>query len=470
MADPRSFTVKQCGGPYASRSAAVLADSTSSRRDFFNALGKIGDTEILNSVGGGKVGAGLRTLASISNTVRTGSGSLPTILGSTIENGANWVLNQTGMAANVVQAVQAYHPEVANQAWGQAKQIFSHVKSGTFTFSSIPNYLQDLQNLERLSRGIFTPSNTDYASELTPRCAASPYATDLIARSPKYKFLFVVSFIPNSGYTHWGNGSDNPLDTSFVVKRTNRPELKAETQDVNYYNYRSKVITKTAWNDINMTFHEDMTNMATNFYTAYMQAISPITNLEPNAAMIDTLEQQGLDFEGNINVSGISYGGTGSMYAASRGTLADDNKTVFKEITLYHVFENGQWVTVYHFMNPQITTVTMDELDMSVGSEGSEFGLTFSYDSVYIEPRVSMSSLHLESLQRGASYPIKYNGDSGTTISPTSVTSSVFQDLPDELNQITQSSVLSAGTSVVQPTIDTLDQNYSNPMGNIVEV
>lgn len=463
MADPRAFTVKQCGGPYADRSAALLAASTNSSRSFFGALGKIGDTEILNSVGGGKVGAGLRTLASISNTVRTGSGSVPSILGSTIENGANWVLDQTGIGAAAVQLVQPYHPEVANTAWGQAKQIFGQVKGGNFSFSSIPSYLQDLQNLERLARGIYTPSGTDISTELTPRCAASPYAMDLIARSPKYKFLFIVSFIPNSGYSQWGNGSDNPLDTSFVIKRTNRPELKADTQDVNYYNYRSKVITKTSWNDITMSFHEDMTNSATNFYTAYMQAISPITNIPPSAASMDMFEQQGLDFEGNINVADISYGGTGSMYAASRGTFADDNKSVFKEITLYHVFENGNYVTVYHFINPQITAVAMDELDMSVGSEGSEFNLTFAYDSVYIEPRVEMATLHLESLQRGASYPLKYNGDTGTTVSSPTVSSTTYYDLPDELNQITNN-------NIIKPTLDSTNTYYSNPMGNIVEV
>ena len=61
------------------------------------------DLQNLNSVGAGQIGQGLWALASISGTIRSGCGSLPTSIGSSIESGANWVLNQTGIGTSVEQ-------------------------------------------------------------------------------------------------------------------------------------------------------------------------------------------------------------------------------------------------------------------------------------------------------------------------------------------------------------------------------
>lgn len=192
MADPRKYMTYKC--------SLAAATSSSNLRAFGNAVGKVGDLEILNSVGAGKIGQGLRTLSSISNTIRSGCGSLPTSIGSTIESGANWVLNQTGIGPTVVDAVRGFNPAIANQAWGQAKTIFNQVKQGKFSMSSVPGMLQDLQNLERLGRNIFAGDGSN--SMQSVECLNSPYALDLISRAPKHKFMFVVSFIFNKGYNN----------------------------------------------------------------------------------------------------------------------------------------------------------------------------------------------------------------------------------------------------------------------------
>jgi hypothetical protein len=73
--DPRSFTVSPCPAAYLGKSAADIGNSISSSRNFFNAVGKVGDLQVLNSIGAADIGTGLRTLASISNSIRTGCGS-----------------------------------------------------------------------------------------------------------------------------------------------------------------------------------------------------------------------------------------------------------------------------------------------------------------------------------------------------------------------------------------------------------
>lgn len=450
MADPRGFIVKQCAPAYA-KSGAAIGSATSTRRDFFNAIGKVGDLQVLNDIGGGKVGKGLRTLASISNSIRVGSGALPSSIGKTLDSGANWVLETTGIAPAVVQAVSNFHPNIANQAYGQAKQVFQSVKSGSFSFNNIPNALQDLQNLERLGRNIFTPGGNDAHTTLSERCEASPYAVDLIARAPKYKFLFVVQFIPEDGYSALAGHDFGPLDMAFVVKKSSRPGVHFIMEDVNYYNFRTKVITKTEFQEMTMSFHDDNMNFATEFYNAYLRAMSPITGLEPGQSAL--FEEAGMSFLDNTLVQNNILGAIdGNLYSASSGPLANNRKQVFKEIRLYHLFDWGNKMTVYRFVNPRITVLNPDDLDMSVGTEGSELSMTFNYDSVYVDTNVNLKNndgkYNIAQTQRGAVYPLRFStgtdGPSSSGFNPTTPAGVPSYSTGDPLNMINTSSATGA--------------------------
>lgn len=421
MTDPRTYTVKQCQPAYAQKSGAGIAGSTTDRRAFFNSIGKIGDLAVLNSVGGGKIGTGLRNLASISNSIRVGTGALPSSIGSSLDAGANWVLETTGIAPPVVEALRGFNPGVANQAYGQAKNVFQGVKQGTFKTKDIPAVLQDFQNLERLGRGIFTPGAGDAQTKLGAQCEASAYALDLISRHPKYKFLFVVQFIPERGYGTLGQDG-GPLDMAFTVKSSSRPNIKFHTEDVNYYNFRTKVITKTEFDDMTMTFHDDTLNNAVHFYHAYTRAISPITGITAAGAQSDILEQRGMDFVGNTLKEGEIVGSIGAnTYAASSGPLYNDVKQVFSEIRIYHLFDNGNKMNVWRFFNPRITSLALDDLDMSIGNEGTQLQIQFNYDSVFLDPDVSLKDVNVYNIgetQRGAVYPLRYNGNATPGNSP----------------------------------------------------
>lgn len=422
MADPRTYTVKQCEPAYAAKSGAGLASSSSQRRDFFNSVGKVGDLAVLNSVGGGKIGSGLRNLASISNSIRGGCGSIPSVISSSIDSGANWVLEQTGIAPTVINTLQGFNPAIANQAYGQAKQIYSQVKSGTFKAKDIPGYIQDFTNLERLATNIFTPAQGDAQTTLGEHCEASPYALDLIARAPKYKFLFVVQFIPDAAYAPLGSNQFGPLDMAFTVKHSTRPEAHFVHEDVNYYNFRTKVPTKTEFQDMTMTFHDDTLGYASAFYKAYLGAMSPITSIEnPDSGM---LQEGSMDFVDNTLVENQIIGSiAGSTYASSLGPLANDAKQIFREIRLFHVYDYGNTMDVYRFMNPRISTLGLDDLDMSVGNEGSELSMTFHYDYVFMEsvqvnPDANGGKYNIGELQRGAIYPMRYNDGSSAVEGP----------------------------------------------------
>jgi len=322
-------------------------------------------------------------------------------------------MDSVGVPVSVMAAVSAFQPGIANQAYGQAKQIFNKVKQGNFKFTDIPSSIQDLQNLERLGRNIFTPSSTDVQSSATERCDASPYAVDLIARAPKFKFMFVVQFIPASGYAALAGNDYGPLSMAFTVKKAGRPNIRYHEEDVNYYNFRTKVITKTEFGEMNMSFHDDNMNLAVQFFHAYTRAMTPITGI--TNAKSDSMEQNGMDFQGNtLNSADIRNAITSNHYPASIGPLHGDMKQIFKEIRLYHVFDWGHRMNVWRFINPRINQLNMDDLDMSVGTEGTELAMTFSYDTLILDPDVSMANnageYKLEDTQRGAVYPLRYHG------------------------------------------------------------
>lgn len=411
MADPRGYMTFKC--------QATAAASRSSVRDFGNAVGKVGDLNVLNSIGAGKIGQGLRTIASVSNTIRTGCGSLPTSIGSSVESGAKWVLDQTGIGSSVVDAVRGFNPGVANAAWGQAQQIFQKAKQGHFKVSDIPGSLQDLQNLERLGRNIFTGTSSSSAGPVD--CLNSPYALDLIARAPKHKFMFVVAFTFNDPYGSALGLVGNEL--AFVVKKSTRPNIRFQTEDVNYYNFRSKVVTKTEFEDMSMTFHDDMQNYAMRFYNAYRNAVSPITNMDGTNGLIDP-EGKGMDFSGFMSGSNpIEHSVASNTYTASKGPLASASSTenidMIKKIQLFHVYDAGRLMNVFTFLNPRISEMSLDDVDMAA-NEGNEMVVKFNYDSVFIatdipanDTKYTSSSEFLPGTQLGSQYPLRYNGSAG---------------------------------------------------------
>lgn len=427
MADPRAFTLKTCRQKEPSRQA--------DRRAFGNAVGKIGDLEILNSTtAGSNIGQGLRTLASISNSIRTGCGALPSLIGTSLDTGANWVLEQTGIAPTVVNALANFEPGIANQAWGQAQQIYQQVKQGGFKLTDIPGALQDLQNLERLGRNIFTPGVAEQRSIAVCE-GISPYAIDLILRAPKYKFLFVVQ-VNYAGEYQGFKG----LDFAFVVKNTTRPSLKYQMSDANYYNFHTQHVTRTEFDEMKMAFHEDTGggrapgalrpdgehgNNALRFYAAYMRSTVPITNYQTHNEMIGAT-QGGMNFgaldrpvPNDVNTNAFKYAASMGPLLTKKGTRSD-TEGIITEIRLYHIYNYGEHMNIYKFFNPRITSLTLDDLDMSASTEGTEMSMAFNYDTVYIDTGIPMKTKEydLAQLMTNAMYPMRYNATSGGTPLP----------------------------------------------------
>lgn len=348
-------------------------------------------------LGGGTVGAGLTGLASLSDQIRIGGAptatntyGLPT---STDPNaGTEFVLQSVGLSSQALAQVATVNSGVAVSAQLQAGTIYGQVQAGTFTNDMIPGAFSALQNASSLLSTLFTPgtASSPPATNFGTMCGAKPYALDLISLAPKYKFLFIVQFEFNPEFSEVLSS----IDPAFVVKQSTRPNVRFNLEPVNFYNFRSAVAKTTTYEPMTMKFYDDDYNNIFQFYNTYLKLYSPIANVDIESAKVDPLDAYenvggGMGFSQPTQKIQTGWSSTvGQGYAGSLGPLGT-NETVrnaLRRISIFHVYKQGRMMNVFHFYNPKITQMMLDEVDMSSAGDGNEVSLTFEYDSVYIIP------------------------------------------------------------------------------------
>ena len=104
------------------------------------------------------------------------------------------------------------------------------------------------------------------------------YADDLLDVGVKPKFLYKVKFIINPKTGMSADEITLLQKAQFLIKTIDKPTIQMEYQDVNYYNFRTKVLTKVTYSPLNMVFFDDASNYVTNFFVKYLGYISPVFN------------------------------------------------------------------------------------------------------------------------------------------------------------------------------------------------
>ena len=239
-------------------------------------------------------------------------------------------------------------------------------------------------------------------------------------KRPKLKFNFTASFKFREPILILGNKSDNSRmddELTFALKQASRPNPTVVYQDVNYYNYRTKVATKVDYGALNLTLYDDVENFGHDMYEQYLKAVSPIANIRKEQVndkfAVDQIKgpQNGaFNTQGTIIDTGTTItadtqdqidGGTGSVGPLGNGPGGEQG--LIEYITLRHWFwsdierrgdESGdvpqiQYVE-YQYLNPKIINMTLDELDMTQ-SDVSTIMMNFVYDSVFIDSPQSVN-------------------------------------------------------------------------------
>lgn len=413
--DPRKFLVNR-------KCPAKNTIEQARKKNFFDSLGRVGDLEVLNEIDN-DIGKGLRTLGQISENVRNSAGPVPSVIRETgaaaLEAGSNFVLETLGFNPRETRTqARQFNPQVANRAIAQAESIYENVRNGRLDeFEDVPQAIADFANLEILTRSIFTPT-VQRESRFKGACV-SPYARDLIERAPKHKFMYVVEFVLNEPYaSEWG---DLGKELAFVVKRTGRPNISFDYEEVNFYNFRTKVLKRKEYQPVNMVFYDDNNGNATRFFEEYIRAISPLVRssdprLFPNSSV---LEESGMNYDDFLNLTA----GTSTLQSPTPGatpTIGEVTpKTIIKQIRLYHVYKSGTKYDVYSFGNPKILEWQLDELDMTQTGDGTEVSLSFSYDILSLLTAADMTngvSIDLADLTGDGQFPLRPNPQAGVAV------------------------------------------------------
>lgn len=445
--DPRKFLADECGFAFPNPRASLRQTERSA---FFEGLGKAGDLEVLNNVNN-DIGQGLRSLETVANQIRTGLG-VPDIWNSNFESSldskADAVLDAVGIDPGKARTVVAnFNPQVVNRAVGQAERIAERVQQGNFEIRDVPEALQDFGNLGQLARGVFTPPGDTQASQNDALpCDPSPYARDLIALAPKHKFMFIVEF----GFQDPHQSDYKDLDFAFVIKRTTRPQIQFDYEEVNFYNFRTKVLKRLEYQQMTMTFYDDIRSNVLSFYNNYLRAISPLSRIETVDSPSVLYEESGMTFtpDGDPAVNAAS---TRNVDRGVPGV-----KTILDYIRIYHLAESGKYTDLYQFDNPKITDMQLDDLDMTDSGAGTEMTITFAFDALAIEPRIDTREFmpKLTQLTDGGLFAIdpKFDGSEPPSSGVTSTAGRQANQLGLQVSNVARQAT-QAGQNIVRDAI-----------------
>lgn len=243
-----------------------------------------------------------------------------------------------------------------------------------------------------------------------PGCGISAYARDLIAYAPKHNFMFMVQFEFQPDYEDLNMQRNKKLDKNetikfhYLVRDMERPTIEVEYDEVNMYNFRTKVAKKVNYSPINMKLVDDQKNSTMVFLEKYLKIRSPVANKDSQTS--DFYEKEGMDY-GSWGANKVAEG-TGSM-----GGLMGPNKSVLRRVVVYHIFGYGTRVNRYTYINPKIMEFNMSDFSQD-NHEPSYVDIQMTYDSVFMETDIPESETGIKQLQErsqlGTRQILKHSG------------------------------------------------------------
>ena len=203
------------------------------------------------------------------------------------------------------------------------------------------------------------------------------YAADLIQYAPKHRFMFKVEFKFHPAYAAKLQGGREKNAFTFLVKMVDRPKVEFVYEDVNYYNFRTKVLKEIKHEPLSMSFIDDIGNNTTDFFNAYRKAFSPISRKQFGTAFSPLAAQ----------VAGMNYShplAENQDDTATRGVLAGDAMNVLESVIIHQIFAHGSRMCTYTFYNPRIARFDFDEVNHESSDMGNGLTVSFDYDALYV--------------------------------------------------------------------------------------
>lgn len=273
------------------------------------------------------------------------------------------------------EAYKKFGAVVANQADGILGGIFSNSTGSTINqnVNPIP--------ADRLAR------HGDW--NVTPYSGAQVQS----GLEPKLKFLFRVEFKFYEGAARMASsmgldvGSSLSRDLTYVVKQIDLPKYTFDYEEINYYNFRTKVLKKINHDTLNFTFYDDVANNALKFMSIYLQILQPLSR---------TTWTEGANLEGNGFAFAQQLGGLDS---GMRGAIRFPNtKDVLSSLTVHQYYldrhqnhlqgtqiRQAIYMNSFVFTNPRIASFNLHDQDHEQGQQPNMLDVSFDYDALRIK-------------------------------------------------------------------------------------
>lgn len=217
---------------------------------------------------------------------------------------------------------------------------------------------------------------------------ATSYAAALAGATnyrPKLKFLFKVEFI----FTEAAKQAFPAIfqaattnDFTFMIKSVDRPKVDFEyEEDVNMYNFRTKVLKKIRHRDLTLVIMDDTGNRVFDFFRTLMMIHSPITRRQ--LSRDNTIDQP---VSSSVGIgSGMAFSGN-ARDNAHRAVVNSQFGNSIEAIRVKQIFVDPQIglplatkMVSFDFMNPRVISFDFDELSHET-NDVSLLTMIFDYD------------------------------------------------------------------------------------------
>jgi hypothetical protein len=217
---------------------------------------------------------------------------------------------------------------------------------------------------------------------------------------PKLKFLFRVEFLfkPEVLAMFGQETATWAKNFAFLIRSVDRPKVDFDYDEVNMYNFRTKVLKQIKHRALTMTFMDDVGNSVHEFFRFMMMVHSPIT-------------RRSIGSSTDIASAVAHYNtGSGMLFSdsptaitdfAHRGVINTDIGTAIQAIKITQLFmqpggkndlETGAKEVSFFFVNPRIESFDLDDVAHDV-NDISLLTMQFDYDFLLMSDMQTLQPL-----------------------------------------------------------------------------
>ena len=213
---------------------------------------------------------------------------------------------------------------------------------------------------------------------------------------PRFKFLFHVAFTINSAVIpkiRGAIGLQDIANLSLVVKTVDLPKYTIATETLNQYNRKRVIQTKINYDPVNITFHDDgsdlVRNMWYNYYSYYYKDASQAygaTNNNNGSMGAEGNGTNGFGYNGRDIYNQDRMGGVNDWgyigESINDGTVSSSGKPPFFSDIRIFGFDYQHKFAEYILINPLISNWQHDTYDYSQGNGLMQHSMTIAYETV----------------------------------------------------------------------------------------